>query len=301
MNIISENTRVVVMTGATSGIGKAALELLALQPNTHIIVGARGTGRQVPAGVEISPLDMTSLASVRQFAENVIRTLDGTPIDVLVLNAGTQVRGASTTVDGYETTFAVNHLAHYLLARLLAPYLAENARVVLTTSDTHDRKVTPMAPKFLDIEASAQPNRPAGMRAYTTSKLCNLLTARALAEQPGVRENDIEVLAFNPGFTGGTNLGGQATPGQERFMRAIVFPIFKIVGRFKPEYSMGTPERAGEVLAQLAAGTLTPPPGHLYVSVVKGEVTFPKPGELALDDHLRDELWAKSATMVGIA
>ncbi|WP_436701938.1 SDR family NAD(P)-dependent oxidoreductase [Nocardioides sp. BYT-33-1] len=299
---IPAGTRVVVMTGATSGIGARALEHIAAEPTTTVIVGARGTGRTVPAGVETLALDLTSLDAVRKFAAAVIARLDGTPIDTLVLNAGMQVeRTDTTTADGYETCFAVNHLAHYLLARLLAPYLADDARVILTTSDTHDRKVTFLAPKSIDIQDLAHPAKPGfGMRAYTASKLCNLLTARSLAEQPRVRERDIEVYAFNPGFTGGTNLGGESSPTQERIMRAVVFPIFKIVGRFKPEYNMGTPERAGEVLAQLTTGALTPPEGHVYVSVLKGEVTYPKPGELALDDQLRDDLWTQSAAMVGL-
>jgi hypothetical protein len=84
------------------------------------------------------------------------------------------------------------------------------------------------------------------------------------------------VLAYNPGLTGGTNLG-DPSPGAERFMTMVVFPIFRIIGRFKPAYAIGKPERAGQVLAQLACGTITPPDGRVYVSLVKGEVTYPAP------------------------
>ncbi|SKH42747.1 Probable dehydrogenase/reductase [Mycobacteroides abscessus subsp. bolletii] len=115
----------IVMTGATAGLGAHAARILAQHPDTHLIVGARGSGREVP-GAQVKPLDLASLDSVRQFAETVGRELGDTPIRVLILNAGLQFRDTDhRTVDGFETTFAVNHLAHYLLARLLLPRIAD--------------------------------------------------------------------------------------------------------------------------------------------------------------------------------
>jgi hypothetical protein len=73
-----------------------------------------------------------------------------------------------------------------------------------------------------------------------------------------------------------------------------------VISRFKSAFYPGTPERAGEVLAQLALGTVTPPPGRVYVSLVKGEITFPNPSELARNDDARDLLWRQSAAMVGL-
>lgn len=292
--------RVIVMTGATNGIGAHALTQIAQAPNTTVVVGARGTGRTVPAGVKVLPLDLTALQSVRSFAEAVTDFLQGRQIDALVLNAGTQASNLQgRTSDGYETTFAVNHLAHYLLARLLAPHLAPGARLILTTSDTHDPRVTPLAPKSLAPQALAHPDGGAGMRSYTASKLCNLLTARSFAASPDLTARGITTYAFNPGFTVGTNLGGRS-PRAKKIFAAVVVPIFAVIGRFKPEYSAGKPERAGEVLADLTTGQLTPPPGRLYVSVLRGEVTYPDPSELALDDTVRDDLWDQSADMVGL-
>ncbi|WP_196218227.1 SDR family NAD(P)-dependent oxidoreductase [Streptomyces blattellae] len=303
-NSSSNSPRVVVMTGATSGIGAAALEQIAREPDTQVLVGARGSGRAVPAGVETLPLDLNSLASVREFADAVTRRLEGRAIDALVLNAGTQSRNLDgRTADGFETTFGVNHLAHYLLARLLAPHLADKARLILTTSDTHDPAITPLGPKSLDPQALADPPKSglgAGMRAYAASKLCNLLTARSLADTPELNQRGITVLGYNPGFTGGTNLG-DASPGARRVMGAVVFPVFSVVGRFKPAYAMGRPERAGQVLAELATGAVTPPAGRTYVSLVKGDITYPDPSELALNDDVRDGLWEQSAEMVGLS
>nr|WP_064569832.1 SDR family NAD(P)-dependent oxidoreductase [Gordonia sp. LAM0048] len=295
--------RVIVMTGGTSGIGAAALAHFAGEPGTRVLLGARGTGREVPPGVETVALDLTSLDSVRQFSDEVAHRLDGAGIDVLILNAGTQSRNLDArTADGYELAFGVNHLAHYLIVRLLLPLVAANARIIITTSDTHDPAITPLAPKSVDLQALARPTKDgfgAGMRAYAASKLCNLLTARALKASPEITGKNISVVAFNPGFTGGTNLG-DASPRARAIMRFVVAPIFGVVSRFKPEYSMGRPERAGEVLAQLVDGNLTPPDGRLYVSIVAGDVTYPEPAELALDDRLRDDLWAESARMVGL-
>lgn len=292
--------RVIVMTGATNGIGAHALAGIARQPGTTVLVGARGSDRPVPAGVEVLPLDLSSFQSVRSFAASVTARLHGRRIDALVLNAGTQASNAVThTADGFETTFGVNHLAHYLLARLLAPQLATGGRLILTTSDTHDPAVTPLAPKSLDPQALAHPDG-AGMRSYTASKLCNLLTARSFAVDPALVARGVTTYAFNPGFTVGTNLGGRS-PRAKKILGAVVVPIFRVIGRFKPEYNPGRPERAGEVLADLITGTLTPPPGQLYVSVLQGAVTYPDPSELAMNDTVRDDLWRQSAAMVGLA
>lgn len=296
-----DGSRVVVMTGATAGIGACAVAELAARSDILVLVGARGANRVVPEGVDVLPLDLTSLGSVREFAEAVRGRLGDRSIDALVLNAGVQVtRTGERTVDGYDVTFAVNHLAHYLLARLLSPLLRDGARIVITTSDTHDPTVVPIGPRTLDPQALAQPARPGlGFRAYAASKLCNLLTARSLADRAELRDKGIGVIAYNPGLTGGTNLFAFGAASQ-RLRALTVYPLLRLVGRVNPTFAMGRPERAGTVLAQLADGSLTPPPGRLYVSLVRGEVTYPEPSTLARSDRARDDLWRRSAVMVGL-
>jgi len=120
------------------------------------------------------------------------------------------------TEDGFETTFAVNHLAHYLLLRLLMPRLVSGAIVVTTTSNLHDPKTNQIAPpEHADGEKLARgqielsnnsPGSRSAIRAYATSKLCNLLTARALASSAFAQERGLRVIAFNPGLTPGTQL-----------------------------------------------------------------------------------------------
>lgn len=298
-----DTSRVVVMTGGTSGIGAIAVERLARQPGTLVLVGARGSGRAVPDGVEVIPLDLASLHSVREFADTVLQRLGGRLIDALVLNAGMQRTDAKqVSADGYELTFAVNHLAHYLLARLLHPQVADGGRIVITTSETHDPAVSPFGPKAFEPHAWAQPGESgfgSGQRAYGASNLGRMLTARSLAAADDVTGRGITVVAFSPGLTGGTSLGRDASPIARFLVRFMMNTVFRVVGLFRPEFVIGKPERAGEVLAEVASGALTPPAGRIYMNLVKGTPNFPDPSEMARDDDVRDSMWKESATMVG--
>ncbi|WP_223174078.1 SDR family NAD(P)-dependent oxidoreductase [Haloferax sp. AS1] len=294
------------MTGATSGLGEHAVHRIAAQPNTDIIIGARGHGRDVPEGSSVVSLDLSSLKSVRKFANVVTQRLGDDRIDMLVLNAGMQSSNASQrSEDGFEKTFAVNHLGHYLLARELLPHLAEGARLVITTSDTHDPEHFPFAPEELDIQKLAQPRTGRfNSGAYAASKLCNILTARALAELDEVKGRDIHVIAYNPGLTPDTSLGDDGSLLRGVLSRLMdSHPVrlgLSFASRFNPDMYPGTSERSGEVLAQVVLGEVTPPNDQIYVSLVKGQITFPEPSELARSDEVRDRLWRESAEMVGI-
>jgi NAD(P)-dependent dehydrogenase (short-subunit alcohol dehydrogenase family) len=200
-------------------------------------------------------------------------------------------------------TFAVNHLAHYLLARLLLPRMADHGRLVITTSETHDPAVTPIAPKTLEPQVLARPSRSgfgSGIRAYTASRLCNLLTAQSSAALDEVKSRQITVIAFSPGLTGGTSLGRDSSRVRRAFVTFLMHTVFRLVGLFRPEYVMGTPERSGEALAEVSLGAITPPPDRIYITLVKGELTFPDPSELARSREAQDRLWRESAAMVGI-
>jgi len=295
-----EHAHTLVMTGATSGIGAHALARLTAPAGTRAIIGARPSStRPALDGVEVLPLDLSSLAEVRGFAAAVLDSLGGERIDMLVLNAGAQFRNTSArSADGFELTFAVNHLAHYLLARLLLPAVAQRARIVLTTSDTHDPAIFRSAPARVDVRGWAQAPGSAAS-AYAASKLGNLLTAEAIAALPETADRQITTIAFNPGLTGGTGLS-RAFPGAlSRAMQALR-PVFILVSRLRPQFYMNTPEHAGDVLAQLADGTLTPPAGRVYASLVRGRLAFPDPSTLAQDPAAREELWRDSADLTGL-
>ena len=282
---------VLVMTGGTAGLGEVAAQRISAMPDTRLLLGTRTTG-QGPG--ERLPLDLSSLTSVREFARTVTETLGTTPIDVLVLNAGVQLAtNRNRTEDGFETTFAVNHLAHYLLLRLLLPSLAENATVVITTSDTHDPKTNSFgAPRDLDPASSAVPSAhggfTAGFRAYASSKLCNLLTARALA----AAEPRLRVIAYNPGFTPGT-----ALQREWPLWARMAVTVGKVM---RPVANLATVDQAGDVLVDLALGRIDPPAGRIYASLVKRRVTWPDPAPLARRDDLMRTLWDESARMAGL-
>ncbi|OJV90976.1 MAG: dehydrogenase [Bacteroidia bacterium 44-10] len=291
--------KVIVMTGATSGIGAEAIKHFAEQPDTLIIVGARGSGREVPEGTEVFPLDLSSLRSVYSFAEAVNQRLGNMPLDLLVLNAGIQLgSNGEKSVDGFELTFATNHLAHYLLARRLWMNMAKGGRLLITTSDTHDPAVFPFAPKTMNPQELAYPAKTSRMRAYASSKLCNLLMARSFAQLSIKEKRGISVIAYNPGLTAGTSLGAQSEAMKE--LQIAIRPFLNVVSFFKPAFYMGNVEHSGEVLAELVLGKVTMPGNRIYASLVKNKITFPDPSKLAQSDEARDLLWKESAKMVGL-
>jgi len=287
--------KTVVMTGGTAGFGAIAARKISDTPNTKLLLGARDTKN---SPIEALPLDLARLANVRSFVQALTKKLDGTKIDVLILNAGAQFGNTKhRTEDGFESTFAINHLAHYLLLRSLTPSLAKNATVVITTSDVHDPKMNPLGPKKLDPETLAHPAGKRrgfipGFRAYSSSKLCDLLTARAFEASTGAQMNGLRVIAYNPGLTPDTSLY-RAWPWWGKLMMASASLIRPLAG-------INTIEQAGDAIADLGLGMSVPPTGRIYASLVKGELTWPDPSELAQSDTAMKELWVESAHMVGL-
>ena len=296
----------ILMTGATAGIGlQATLRLIDL-PDADLTIGARSPAAAPRAFREratIVPLDLSSLVSVRDFAE-AARARG--PFDVLVLNAGVQCVSRRMSADGFELTFAVNHLAHYLLARLLAPELREGGRVVFTASGKHDpEERTPIpVPRHADAGRLAFPDTDpdldrdagrAGRRAYSTSKLCNVLTARELVRRLAPTRPDIAVAAFDPGFTPGTGLA-RDYPGVAGFIFKRLMPL---VVRAGP--SVSTPAISGRLLADLATGADYAGTRGGYFAVKGPRMVEKPPSLLARDDAVAASLWEDSAPLVGLA
>lgn len=306
MSYLTQDTpqKNIVMTGATSGFGAKALEKLTVVPNVHIFVGARETVTDVTKGVDFLPLDLISLESVREFAEAVSQKLGKSEIDVLVLNAG--IRGSDAeqlSKDGYGRTFAVNHLAHYLLARLLLPKMANNGRLIITSSDMHDPPIKRLAPKSIEIQEWAYPTKGGsgtGIRSYIASKLCNLMTGLSFSKLEDVKKREIDVVVFNPGLTGGSGTGKETPLLQRLVVKIMMRTIFPLIGLFRSEFIMNTAEHSGRMLADITLGILSPPPEKIYLSLVKGRPTFPAPSELAQNEEGQRLLWEKSEEMVGL-
>jgi NAD(P)-dependent dehydrogenase (short-subunit alcohol dehydrogenase family) len=288
----------IVMTGATAGFGLFAAERL-LASRASLTIGARNPAALPPAlagRVTALPLDLDALANVRAFAA----ALGEGPIDVLILNAGLQLAKPARSADGFERTFAVNHLAHYLLLRLLAPRLAAGARVIFTGSGTHDPlEKTPVTPPVhADADRLAHPEtdptaekgaRQACFRAYSTSKLCNIMTAREAPRRlPGV-----DVLAFDPGYVPHTGL-----------MRDNGRVIAAILSRVLPFLMKGdrtsTIPRSGQFLADLAIDPRYAGARGDYWSVRGPALLRVEPSDLARDDAASARLWDDSARLVGV-
>ena len=193
-----------LVTGGTSGIGRAVARQLA-QRGFHVLLTGRdrvrgetvvseirSAGNGAGNAAEFLPVDFGSLASVRALADEVQRRCDWLPL--LVNNAGMIGSGQRrVTADGFEETFAVNHLATFLLTERLRPLLAAGApaRVVTVSSDAH-RAMSAMDWDDLQAERRYKP-----MRAYCQSKLANVLFTYELARR--LEKDGITATCLHPG------------------------------------------------------------------------------------------------------
>lgn len=289
----------IVMTGATAGFGLFAAERL-VEAGHELIVGARHatTPPATLAGrTTFLPLDLDALANVRAFAA----ALGQAPIDRLILNAGLQLARPARSADGFERTFAVNHLAHFLLLNLLRDRLAPDARVIFTGSGTHDpAEKTPVTPPIhAEAEYLAYPERDprrewgarrAGFRAYSSSKLCNIMTAREAA----ARAPAPTFLSFDPGYVPHTRLA-RDNPAWIAALVSYIVPLLMRGDR------SSTIPRSGQFLADLALGDEYAGESGAYWSVRGKALVKLEPSELARDPAAARKLWDDSLCLVGEA
>ena len=273
--------KVCVVTGATSGIGKAAATALARLGATVVLVG-RDRGRTEAAAADIRPesaspplVEIADLASLEQVRALAGRLAALERIDVLINNAGLVLRERRITPDGFEHVFALNHLAPFLLTSLLPPKLTQSApaRVVTVTSDAHSAA-------RLDL---SDPNLEHGWdswRSYANSKLANILFTRELARRldgTGVTAN-----CAHPGVVR-TGFGSEAKP-LLRLGITIARPF------------MLSPERGADTIVYLASSPdVADQTGGYYVKRQRRE-----PSAAARDDAAARKLWEISEQMTGL-
>lgn len=250
------NSKAYIVTGPTSGIGRAtALELA--KHGTVILVGRNPVklkelqniieqkGQQAMSIV----CDISDLTSVRRAVQQIIEL--GLPIAGLLNNAGIMPSKATKSAQGWDMTFATNHLGAFALTELLAPHLPDGANVVFIASAIEDperksAKVMGMrGGRFISVAASARGEwkeggaKMAGIDAYATSKQCILASTMAFA-----RENhSLHFNAVEPGITRGTSLGGES-------MNAVVRFIFGLIMSTIPPFSTyaSTPKKSAKVI-----------------------------------------------------
>ena len=244
--------KTVIITGATSGLGYYCAEAIARSgQDWHIIIASRNLSRVEEAvrtlmaeteypNIEGMTLDLASLASVHQFVQDFI-TGERPPLREIVCNAGIVIVSDTLyTEDGFEMTFGVNHLGHFLLVNLLLPQMSDatprrrqaqdkglsrmyahqdsdRSGIVFVSSSTHDPNAnTGMPnPQYQDAELLAFPANNdndtnivnTGRRRYTTSKLCNILCTYELSRRLQKQQSNITVNAFNPGMMIDTKFG----------------------------------------------------------------------------------------------
>jgi NAD(P)-dependent dehydrogenase (short-subunit alcohol dehydrogenase family) len=218
--------KTVLVTGASSGIGRAtALGLAAMGARLAIVGRDRGRAESAAAEiraiggeqVEVFVADLSAQSEVRRLAGEVMQRLSR--IDVLINNVGGYWNARHITADGLERTFAVNHLAPFLLTNLLLNRLQQSgpARVVIVSSHAHARG-------RIDFDDLQGERSYSGARAYSQSKLANILFTYALARR--LQDSPVTANALHPGVVR-TSFGAD-DPGlvQRRFV-PLIRPFMK--------------------------------------------------------------------------
>jgi NAD(P)-dependent dehydrogenase (short-subunit alcohol dehydrogenase family) len=189
--------RTAIVTGANSGIGRAAARALA-GAGARVVVAVRDTAKgrdaaaTMPGETEVRALDLASLASVREFA-----AAWEDPLDLLINNAGVMATPFARTPDGFELQFGTNHLGHFALTNLLLEHVT--GRVVTVSSTAHRLGSIDLD----DLNWEHKPYR--AWRAYGQSKLANLLFTAELQRRLTAAGSPVLATAAHPGYAA-TNL-----------------------------------------------------------------------------------------------
>jgi len=277
--------RTVLITGGNTGLGKETAVALARE-GARVVITTRDAQKGAVAradiversgsDVEVMELDLARLASVREFAGRFGDAHDH--LDVLVNNAGVMLGSRRETIDGYETTFQVNHLGPFLLTNLLRdPLVAgDSARVVNLASAAHSS-----ARKGLDFDDLQSTKRYRSYGVYARSKLANILFTRELArrwDDTGVTAN-----AVHPGFVA-SDFGrdGDMSRGA-----GLVYPLLRVFAL--------TPEQGARTQVYVAsAPELAGITGGYWAKSAPAT-----PSAAAQDDAAAARLWEVSEQLVG--
>ncbi len=281
--------KTVVITGGNAGIGKESAIAIASM-GARVIFTSRDAERGAEAlaeikersgskNVDLLSLDLASLASIRSFASEVTSRTDR--IDVLLNNAGLLQTSQSTTVDGFETTFGVNHLGHFLLTNLLTGSLTKTAadfggaRVVVVASNAHK-----FARNGIDFDDLDRVKNYSAFGVYGESKLANILFANEFAKK--FADTGITANSLHPGYVA-SRFGRDGDTGRLDWAVALGAQLFAI-----------SPKKGAEtsVFVSTATSTATQTGGYYEKSRLK------KPAPQALDAGAAQRLWEVSTALV---
>jgi retinol dehydrogenase-12 len=272
--------KVCLITGGTSGIGKETARAIA-KMDAHIVLAARNldlaasvkqelTDSTGNPNIDIMLCDFVSFASIMTFAKSFQAKYDR--LHILINNAGLMERERKVSRDGIELTFAVNHLAPFLLTKLLLPMMKASApaRIINVSSEAHRSGVI----NFDDLEGKQNYNI---WRAYSQSKLANILFTRHLATM--LRGTGVTANCLHPGVVA-TN-----------FFRIIPAPV-----RFFTDLFMLTPEKGAETTIYLASSPSVESVTGEYFNKKKISVT----SKLAQDADTAERLWRVSEQYLSV-
>ncbi len=304
----------VLITGGNSGIGyECALELA--RQDCQVFIASRNqqaskkavetiiqqTGNKAISALE---LDLGSFKSVRDFAKEIIKK--NIIFNALVCNAALQQdKTLKLSPDGYEITFAVNHLGHFLLTNLLIKHLISNGptRIVIVASGVHDpaRKTAMPVPSFADLDSLASAggsdkNKYNGQLAYVNSKLCNLLFMYELIRKIEkanllTNKNLLTINGYDPGLVPGSGLA-RDYPTPLRLIWDWILPAFATV--LSPMFPTINPIwKSGKALANLVTDTkLDTISGKYFPSHTRWQEAASS--DASYDLELAANLWQKS-------
>jgi NAD(P)-dependent dehydrogenase (short-subunit alcohol dehydrogenase family) len=277
----------VLITGGTSGIGRAAAAELTRR-GAEVMITARDQAKGQAAAqairaetgvdVQVGLLDLSRLDSVRDFAADYTRTHDR--LDVLVNNAGTMTGKRMQTPDGLEWTFGVNHLAPFLLTRLLSDLLVASApsRVISVSSEIHRS-----AKQGLDLDDLQMTRGWSAQKAYAASKLATILMTVELDQR--LAHQGVTALAVHPGVVA-TNFGkGPEGRWLMRVMMTALGPLLK------------KPTDGAAPLVLLA----TAPDDVVDQSLYWSQATPAQPSPAARDPRAAAQTWDISDRLAGLA
>lgn len=278
--------RIVVITGANSGIGYAtAVDLAKRKAKVILACRDKTKGEEAVARIKkmsrsinvvFKPLDLSSFASVRQFARTILTA--ETRLDVLINNAGVMACPLWRTEDGLEMQFAVNYLGHFLLTHLLANLLKKSqGKIINVTSYMY--KMGHINFDDLNSEKSYDP-----WSAYYQSKLAMVLFTRELSKR--LEDSEVTVNAVHPGMVA-TNLGRHSyfkLPGVRYLLSPLIWLMWKNV------------EQAALSVVHLVVSDNVEDVSGLYFSNFKSQAIE----KHAMDEGAAKKLWEKSLDLVGL-
>ncbi|MFL5863508.1 MAG: oxidoreductase [Solirubrobacteraceae bacterium] len=274
--------RTIIVTGANSGIGRAAAQALAAA-GARVVLAVRNTDKgsaaaaQMPGTTEVRRLDLASLDSVREFAAG----WEG-PIDILINNAGIMIPPLSRTADGFEMQFGTNHLGHFALTNLLLSHVTGR---VVTVSSTGHRVGTI---DFDDLNWERKPYK--AWRAYGQSKLANLLFTAELQRRLAATGSPVMANAAHPGYAS-TNLQFHS---QNRFMDLISGIGNRLLAQDENAGALPTLYAA---VADIPGNSFAGPGGFMEQ---RGAPKLVKRSSAAMDMDVARRLWDVSEELTGV-